>query len=499
MTPSKYAFTVGDRVLFDPMEGAQVDFVTATETNVFIYGNRGGGKSITARMWCHSMALAYPGLIYVIVRKGYPELQMNHLVYLDDEMSLFGPRDESRYNSTEHICYYPNSSIGFYRQCGTEADIKKIVGAQACIIVFDEAPEMEWEWLRLIGASVRVTNEQKARGIRPYVRYLGNPIGPSIDQLWSYFVDKDVNAEEITDSLYNPNDWRAIEIKMQDNTHLDVESYLKQFAGIPEHIKKAWVDGIRVVNGAYFVVDPKRHHVAMKPNRPAVESRPPLHGYVDPVTGYIHPKPNIYRCIDYGWHDQLVCLWIAVYPNGRAIVFRELVKTHTTSKEIRQLITSMSSDVQVRETFCDPSMFPPDGSDSIYPGNIIESNVEKNGIPLTPSRNDRIACGFSISEWLNTPLEDGYPALQFWTPGCPVLTKTLPSMRMDPKKPERIADSSKDHATITLGYFCMAQKCLPRIKQPGAPWATDNRASSLIRSVLKPANTSIFKGVGVRR
>lgn len=472
MTPSRYAFVVDGKVLFDPMPGAQVDFLLAQETNVFFYGNRGGGKSLTARMWCHGEALARPNLVYVIVRKGYPELNLNHLMYLDDEMHLFG----GSYNKTEHMCYYPNGSIGVYRQCASEADVKKVVGAEAAIVVFDEAPELEWEWLRLIAASVRV---KKSTGLRPKVRYLGNPIGPSIDELWSYFVDKDVDP--LSDTLYNPLDWRAIEIRMEQNEHLDLEAYKKQFAGIPEHIRKAWVDGIRVVNGAYFVVDPKRHHTT---------ARPPLHGYVDPETGFIHPPPHIYRAIDWGWHDQTVCLWIAVYPNGRAIVFRELVRTHTPAKDIAASIKSMSSDVQVRETFCDPSMFPPAGADVELEGNIIESC----GVPLTPSRNDRVAAGFSISEWLNTPLEDGFPALQIWTPGCPVLTKTLPQMRMDPNKPERIADSPKDHATITLGYFCIARKAKPRVVQPG-PSAT--RISSIIKSI--PEKPSPFTTLGVRR
>lgn len=480
--PSRYAFTWDDKVLYDPLEGAQQDFCTANETNVFLWGNRGGGKSYTARWWCHGEALAHPGLVYVIVRKGYPELNLNHLMYLDDEMALFGNKTESRYNSSEHICYYPNGSIGVYRQCASDADVKKVVGAQAAIIVFDEAPEMEWEWIRLIGASVRV---KKNAGYKPRVRYLGNPIGPSIDQLWSYFIDKDVNADTITDAMYFPGDWKAIEIRLEDNEHLDVESYKKQFAGIPPHILKAWLDGIKVVDGAYFVLDPKRHHTNQRHG-------PPLFGHVDPVTGLINPPPYIYRCIDWGWHDEMVCLWVAVYPNGRAIVFRELVRTHTTAKECALLIKSMSEGLHIRDTFCDPSMFPPDGSDVNKEGNIMESN----GVPLKASRNDRTACGYAISNWMNSDLADSYPALQFWQPGCPTLCKTLPQMRIDPKQVGRIADSKRDHATITLGYFCMEMIVPPRVQQPG-PDTT--RSSSIIHQITHPEPTSIFKGIGVRR
>ncbi len=397
-------------------------------------------------------------------------------------MALLG----GSYNSSEHICYYPPDpktglvSTGVYRQCSSEADIGKVVGAEAAIIVFDEAPELEWEWIRLMGASVRVNTDV---AYLPRVRYLGNPIGPSIDELWSYCIDKDV--DRLQDTLYNPVDWRAIEISMDDNVNLNVEEYLKQFQGIPEHVKRAWVDGIRVVNGAYFVVDPKRHHV---------QQRPVLTGHVDSA-GYIHPAPHIYRAIDWGWHDQMVCLWIAVYPNGRAIVFRELVRTHTTGQEVRRLIHDMSEGLTIRETFCDPTIFPPQGSDLKLAGNILEDSSEKNGIPLTPSHNDRTAAGFSISEWLNINLEDGLPALQFWQPGCPVLCKTLPSMRMDPKKPEKIADSSKDHATITLSYFTTAYTLNPRIVSPSSP-AT--RISKLIRAASKPEPTR-FGRLGVRR
>ena len=466
--PSPYALTVNGNVMFDPMPGAQTDFLLAQEINVFFYGNRGGGKSYCARMWCHGEALAHPNMNYIIIRKGFPELNANHLVYLRDELEAFG----GTYNAADHLCRYPNGSLGFYRQCASESDVKKVVGVEAAIIVFDESPELEWEWLRLIAASARV---RKSTGLKAKVRYLGNPIGPSIDDLWSYFIDKDVDP--LADNLYNPADWRAIEIRMQANEHLPVDEYLKQFQGLPEHIKRAWVDGIRVVNGAYFVIDPKRHHTA---------TRPPLHGHVDPVTGYIHPPPRIYRAIDWGWHDQAVCLWIALYSNGRAIVFRELVRTHTPAKEFASLIKSMSSDLQVRETFCDPSMFPPDDHDVELEGNIMENN----GISLTKSRNDRIAAGFSISEWLNTPLSDGLPALQFWQPGCPVLCKTIPSMRMDPKKPERIADSSKDHATITLGYYCMGIKMAPKGHQPGPD---PSRISNILKNIKYPTTSRLGK------
>ncbi|HEX2459707.1 MAG TPA: hypothetical protein VHJ58_06120 [Vicinamibacterales bacterium] len=71
-------------------------------------------------------------------------------------------------------------------------------------------------------------------------------------------------------------------------------------------------------------------------------------------------------------------------------------------------IKSESGGLRVAETFCDPKMF--DGSEAT--GNSIGDLFERNGIPLTRSRNDCSASGFSIHEYLNTTLDDGLPKLQ---------------------------------------------------------------------------------------
>jgi len=350
------------------------------------------------------------------------------------------------------MCYYPNGSIGFYAQCNSAEDVKKVVGAEAALIIFDEAPELEWEWIRLIAASARVS---KSSGLMPMMRYLGNPIGPSIDDLWTYCIDKTVDP--LKDPEYRPQDWRAIEIRLEDNAHLDTEQYKRQFAGIPEHIRKAWLEGKRVVEGAYFIIDPDAHFT-----REYVSTQGAL----------------IYRAVDWGTHDAAVCLWIAVFPSGRAIVFKERSWTHTTAKEVAAEIKRESAGMRVIETFCDPTMFPPEGSDLQLAGNIMEAN----GVPLTKSRNDRTAAGFAISEWLYTPLADGKPRLQihksdFAGIGCPMLIKTLPAMRMDPKNPGRLADGN-DHWVIALGYFCMAPSSAPRIV---TPVAGPTRIQQLIR------------------
>jgi len=168
----------------------QADVMMATEPNLFVYGNRGGGKSVCMRWVCHALACAIPGFKYAILRTSFPELMKNHLIFLEDEMNKMGGESQGfRYHKTDHVCYYPNGSVGFFAQCANDADVKKILGAEVALVVFDEAPTFEWAHMRLIAASIRVPT---GSGLIPMTRYLGNPIDESIDELWKYFIDKDV-------------------------------------------------------------------------------------------------------------------------------------------------------------------------------------------------------------------------------------------------------------------------------------------------------------------
>jgi hypothetical protein len=235
---------------FTPINQAQMDYITAEEPNVFFWGNRGGGKSVTARWTCHARALSYPGYKYAILRTSFPELTKNHLIYLPAEMrEIWGGKDKG-WNASKYIATYPNGSMGFYMQAETEEQVKNALGVEMYEVVFDEAPTFQFAHTVMIASSVRVP---KGSGLTPLKRYNGNPIGPSINDLWKYFIDKDVDRTEDRD--YNPAEWRGIEIKMEDNSELDVEAYRKQLGvGLPEHIRKAWLDGEKFEFGQAFDV-----------------------------------------------------------------------------------------------------------------------------------------------------------------------------------------------------------------------------------------------------
>lgn len=61
---------------------------------------------------------------------------------------------------------------------------------------------------------------------------------------------------------------------------------------------------------------------------------------------------RIYRAFDYGL-DMLACLWIAVVPSGRALVFRETYASGLIVSEAARRIQEMTHE-EIYETFAPP-------------------------------------------------------------------------------------------------------------------------------------------------
>lgn len=453
--PSPYAFIVNGEVLFDP-EPHQLTIMqlVASEKypNIFVYGNRGGGKSVTARALCHGLALKYPKLKYVIVRRSYTELNKTHLAFLDDEMKKLG----GSYHKTEHVARYPNGSLGFYSQCDNDADVKKVLGAEAAIVVFDEAPELEWEWMVMIGASIRAP---KSSGHPQIALYLGNPLGTSIAQLWSYFIDKDVDAED--DPEYNPDDWHAIELRLEDNSHLDHERYRKRFAGLPAHVLKAWREGERVIERALFQLRPAITVEERQPDGTIVRTKRPYH-VIDHLPTFEgesilkQPWVQIYRAFDMGFYpDPAYCLWLAVFGR-RVIAFHEKTWTRTIAKDIaadmKRITRDLIGDKRVTATIADPTIKIHGGHDAVS----IHDIFERNGVPMDLAVNDREKYAHAIHSALQEEVDQHTPRLTILRSGCPYLVKSIPQMRFDEHNPMKMADHKHDHPPITLAYHLLS-------------------------------------------
>lgn len=458
---------------YDEVYGAwpkQVFLHGVTTPKFLLEGERGTGKSHCLRWDCHLKALAYPGYKYLMLRRTMPELRKSHLLFLGNEMKKLGGRALGiRSGNTE--AHYKNGSIGLFGHCETEQDIEKYLSAEFYQIVFDEIVTFDWEMITKISASCRVP---EGSGLIAFVRGGTNPLGVSAEEVYRYFIARDVMPEE--DPEYDPSDWGSLHMTMDDNPSLDKNQYVKQLAGLPEAYRKAWLHGEWGVEGAYFSLEPK-HLIDKLPllEDGRGEMRPLLHW----------PWLHIYRLLDFGWHDPTVCVWVAVLPNGREIAFQEYSQVRTPAQVIAREIKGKSSDWRIVTTLSDPTLW----SGEKEMGHSIADEFERAGVPLTRAKNDRVAAGFAIQEHLNQTLPDGLPKLQIYEPGCPTLVRAMRAMRVDKKHPGRIADHKMDHMPICLGYFCMAGVGPTRI--PG---------QAAVPQYMIPKNTRRVLGAdGVRR
>jgi hypothetical protein len=455
--PSPHAFTVGGEVFFDPHPGKQREFLRTVSARVmrgegpskfFLRGNRGGSKSyVTRRGALHGLAMAIPGLKYVVVRRNMPDLRSNHLIYLGGEMRKLG----GEWHETFGIAKYANGSMGFYRQCEDERDVEKIVGSEAAILFVDEAPQIKWEFLRTMSPSLRVP--KRADGTQPYWTaeiYAGNPIGESIEELDQYILEQSVDPLE--DPAYDPKDWLHVPMHRTDNPSLDETEYLKQFAGIPAHFRAAWIDGVRMESRTLFDVkktkDDKPYHYIQE--LPTIDGVPLLKV----------PWIQVYRAFDMGYFpDPAVCVWLVVVGR-RVIAIHEETWFKTIAKDLAakmiETTKELVGETAVAMTYVDPQINIKTGSDSV----TIMDTLEMHGVPCEASINDRILYADAIHSLLGEEVEPGVPRFQVYEPGCPMLAKYLPKMRWDEKNPRKMADHKFDHWPIVVAYWAISSGVL---------------------------------------
>lgn len=424
-----------ERVLYAP-HPKQLEYHLRTEPNVLFYGGRGSGKSTTGRWDAHIRALSYPGFKYCILRRTYPELLKSHLVDLPKEMKLLG----GEFNQTDKMARYPNGSRGFFSHCQNDQDVLNLLSAEFYLMFFDEISTFEWEMFTKLAASVRVPINS---GLIAMVRAATNPLGVSAEMIDRYWIQKDVTLEE--DPYYNPNDWYAIKANLGDNPSIDADQYKARFSGLPEHVRKAWVDGEFSMENALFDFHAKKNGK-------------PYHVIQDIDLEKVIKTATIYRAIDAGWFpDPTVVLWIAHLGN-RHIVFHEKVWFKTTAVDIAADIKAEDARFGIKQvaiTYCDPSMDINTTADV----KTIKEVYEANGIPMENSINNREMYAMALHNALAEEAGEDLPRIQFYAEGkrgCPYLVRTIPQMRYHPTKQKAMDDHKHDHAVVAICYYLLS-------------------------------------------
>lgn len=487
MIPDNFTIMLTDedgkeQVLYAPNSVGQQQYHKSLKANCLMYGNRGGGKSHCGRWDAHIRAMSHPGFTYCILRRTFPELQKTHLIHIDREMNQLG----GYFNKSEKIAYYPNGSKGFFAHCEGDEDVVKLLSAEFYLMFFDELSTFEWDMFIKLASSCRVPTDS---GLIAMVRGGTNPLGVSAEEILHYFVDKDVDPEE--DGDYDPEDWEAIKVQAEDNVNLDTGQYQKRFAGMPAHVRKAWLEGEFAFENAMFEVQPSVR--VWNPEGDA-STLVPYHYLSELTLEKIVKYGTIYRAYDHGYFpDPAYCLWIAHLGN-RYVVIHEKLWFKTIVKDIAKDILEETKNLGIEKvvtTYADPTISIQTGADV----RTIKDIFEDNGVPIELSVNSRELYASSIHSALGEEIEPLVPRVQFYQKGCPYLCKTLPKQRFDPKHPLRMADSKTDHAAIALAYFLISSGAMEKAGSPNTkvrmrPW---QRAKNGEKSVLGRENVKDWK------
>lgn len=141
-----------DLILGTP-NAKQKEFLKSKVRYTAYGGARGGGKSWAVRFKAVLLALNYPGITQLVLRRTYPELLQNHILPLNAIL-----KNIARYKETDKTFYFPNGSRIIFGYCDTDKDVKRYQGTEYDVIFMDEATHFSEFIFACLKACIRGTN-----------------------------------------------------------------------------------------------------------------------------------------------------------------------------------------------------------------------------------------------------------------------------------------------------------------------------------------------------
>lgn len=217
--------------------------------------------------------LQNPGLQAYLFRRTYPELKDNHLIPIQ-QMGF--PQEVAIWKETDRKLTFYNDA--FLQFCFAEdlADIYKYQGAEMHWLGIDEGALFLPDQIKFLRTRVRLGRyKAKQEDVFPRIVIGSNPGGPSHNLLRDIFIEQAPPMHfffDRTTKTKNSPGWKSVYVpaKMDDNPHLDVDSYEGSFTALSAERAKALRDGDwDVVSGAALsMLDRGKHLVrSFKPPR----------------------------------------------------------------------------------------------------------------------------------------------------------------------------------------------------------------------------------------
>ncbi len=404
----------------------QREFFLARARHIAYGGARGGGKSWAMRRKLVLLALNYPELNILLLRRTLPELRENHIIPLRRELNGFAP-----YNATERVFNFPNGSRIKLGYCDTAGDVYQYQGQEYAVIGLEEATHFTEEQQQFISTC----NRTVMKGFSPRMYYTCNPGNVGHRWVKRLFIDRQYRGDE------RAEDYAFIPARIWDNKALLAADpgYVRQLMSLPEDMRRAHLEGDWDVHaGQYFREFSRERHVAEPFEIPEGWRR--------------------FCSMDWGYNDPCCVLWHAVDGEGRVVTYRELYVRQVRAAEVAKKVLALSAGERIAYTVASPDLWQSRGatltSKGGFEGETLAELFISSGMSVSPADNTRIAGWQRVRDYL-APAADGRPMWSCFA-CCENLIRTLPMLQFDAHNREDVSDG-EDHAAEALRYGLMSR------------------------------------------
>lgn len=423
----------------------QKAFLLARTKHVGFGGARGGGKSWAVRAKAALLALRYPGIRILIVRRTYPELINNHINQLKSQL-----RDVATYNAQQKSLRFACGSVIDFSYCAKDGDLDRLQGVEYDVIFLDEATQLSEFQMRAITACLRGTGNYPRR-----IYYTCNPGGQGHGYIKRIFIDK--RYEEAED----PQDYTFIQSLATDNVALmeAQPDYIAQLEALPYKLKQAWLYGKwDIFEGQFFedFVDAPEHYGDRR--------------WTHVIAPFDVPADwTIYRSFDWGYARPFSCGWWAVDYDGRLYRIAELYGCGREPNEgVKWPPDKVFAEIARIEKehpwlsgktirgVADPAIWDAETGES------IADVAGRYGVFFQKGDHKRIP-GWLQMHYRLAFDERGLPMMQVFST-CKGFIRTLPLLQYDDVKVEDLDTAGEDHIADETRYMCMARPIKPRVK-----------------------------------
>ncbi len=400
----------------------QVAFFNARARYIAYGGARGGGKSWAARVKAVLLALRYPGVQILLLRRTYKELEANHVLPLRQML-----QNIAKYNDSKKVFTFQGGSRIVLGYCADEGDVLQYQGQSYDVIFLEEATQFTEFQFQAFTECNRLSG-QCTKKITPRMYFTCNPGGVGHSWVKRLFIDRLYkNGEREEDYVFIP-------ARVYDNRFLmeNDPDYVKTLENLPPDRKRAMLYGDwDVFEGQYFSEFDRGVHT---------------------VEPFEIPKDwRRYFTMDYGL-DMLAGYWIAVDGQRRAYVYREIYESGLIISRAIEEIQKRTAE-EIYQYIAPPDLW----NRRQDTGKSVAELFGERGIYLTKAQNDRVMGWYNLKEWLKTGIDERgekTAGLQIFR-SCRNLIRCLPQLTFDSKNPNDVSKTPHEltHGPDALRYF----------------------------------------------